>query len=71
MNEVRALRARPGFAELPAVTEGRVWIADGNAYFNRPGPRLVNSAEVAAAAIHPDVFGDRFALSESDLHRWS
>ena len=35
----------------------RGYIADGDAYFNRPGPRIVDSLEILAAAIHPDVFG--------------
>ncbi len=42
----------------PAVRDGRVWLADGNAYFNRPGPRLVESAEILAACIHPTEFAD-------------
>lgn len=41
---------------LRAVREGRVYIADGNAYFNRPGPRLVESAEIIAEILHPDLF---------------
>ena len=36
----------------------RVWVADGNAYFNRPGPRLVESLEILAACIHPELFPD-------------
>ena len=35
----------------------RAYVADGDAYFNRPGPRIVDSLEILAAAIHPDVFG--------------
>ena len=42
----------------PAVRERRVFIADGNAYFNRPGPRLVDSLEILAACIHPNAFAD-------------
>jgi iron complex transport system substrate-binding protein len=42
----------------PAVQRGEVWIADGNAYFNRPGPRIVDSLEILATCLHPDVFGD-------------
>jgi iron complex transport system substrate-binding protein len=38
----------------PAAAEGRVFVADGNAYFNRPGPRLVDSAAILAACLHPD-----------------
>ncbi len=42
----------------PAIRAGRVFVADGNAYFNRPGPRLVESAEILAACIHPAAFPD-------------
>ena len=46
---------------LRAVRQGRVFLADGNAFFNRPGPRLVESAEILAEILHPDVctFGHR------------
>jgi ABC-type Fe3+-hydroxamate transport system substrate-binding protein len=40
---------------LRAVQAGRVAIVDGNAYFNRPGPRLVESAEILAALLHPGI----------------
>ena len=45
---------------LPAAARGgaRVYVTDGNAYFNRPGPRLVESAEILAACTHPDRFAD-------------
>lgn len=36
------------------VAPERVWLADGNAYFNRPGPRLVESLEILCAILHPD-----------------
>jgi len=42
----------------PAVAKGAVWVADGSSYFNRPGPRIVDSLEILAACIHPSVFGD-------------
>ncbi len=38
---------------LRAVRDGRVHVADGNAFFNRPGPRLVESAEILAEILHP------------------
>jgi iron complex transport system substrate-binding protein len=48
-------------ARLPsrwrAVRSNRVYVADGNAFFNRPGPRLVESLEILARAIHPRTFG--------------
>ena len=39
-----------------AVTDGQVFVADGNAYFNRSGPRLVESLEILAAIVHPAAF---------------
>lgn len=48
-------------ARLPshwrAVREKRVYVADGNAFFNRPGPRLVESLELLASTLHPRAFG--------------
>ncbi len=41
-----------------AVETGRVFVADGNAYFNRPGPRLVESLEILAGCVHPLEFAD-------------
>ena len=48
-------RALPWTA-WPAVRAGRVFVADGNAYFNRSGPRIVDSAELLAACLHPRRF---------------
>jgi len=45
---------RPGWRELKAVRNDRVFAADGHHYFNRPGPRLVESAEILAACCDPD-----------------
>ena len=53
--ELPALTGRPGWGSLRAVRTGRVWAADGNAYFNRPGPRLVEALEMLAEALHPEV----------------
>lgn len=44
-----------GWSDLPCVRSGRVYVVDGSAYFNRPGPRLVDSLEILANALHPDV----------------
>jgi iron complex transport system substrate-binding protein len=37
---------------LRCVQQGRVYLTDGNQYFNRPGPRLVESAEILADILH-------------------
>jgi len=47
------LEAKPGWRDLRAVREGRVVIADGNQYFNRPGPRVAESLEIMAEICHP------------------
>jgi iron complex transport system substrate-binding protein len=55
------LARTPGWRELSAVRHGRVFVADGNQYFNRPGPRVVESLEILAELIHPDLFPPRHA----------
>ena len=50
------LAARPEWARMRAVREGRVYVLDGHHYFNRPGPRLVESAEMVAEILNPDLF---------------
>jgi iron complex transport system substrate-binding protein len=54
--DLPALAALPGWADLAAVRRGRVAVADGNQYFNRPGPRLVESLEILAEFLHPGAF---------------
>lgn len=51
--ELPALTARPQWQALPAVRHGRAYVVDGNAYLNRPGPRLIDSAELLAGLIQP------------------
>jgi iron complex transport system substrate-binding protein len=43
-----------GWADLPAVKQGRVFTSDANAYFSRPGPRLADGVAILAKAIHPE-----------------
>jgi len=56
MRDLPILRGYPGFADLPAARTGEVWIADGSAYFSRPGPRLVESLELLAPVVHPALY---------------
>ncbi|HEX8475273.1 MAG TPA: cobalamin-binding protein [Pyrinomonadaceae bacterium] len=57
------LRALPdarlpeGWHELPAVRSGEVWTLDATSYFSRPGPRIVDGAEILASILHPEIFG--------------
>ncbi len=50
------LEADARWQEVRAVREGQVYACDGNAFFNRPGPRVVESLEIAAECLHPQVF---------------
>lgn len=54
--EMPRLEALPGWGELRAVRERRVFLGDGNAYFNRPGPRVAETLEIVAEILHPDGF---------------
>ena len=54
--DLPVLTNRPEWTRLRAVQTRRVFLADGNQYFNRPGPRLVESLEILAELLHPEVF---------------
>jgi iron complex transport system substrate-binding protein len=55
-SEAAALAGLEGWAELSAVRSGRVYVTDGNQYFNRPGPRLAETLEILAELCHPELF---------------
>jgi iron complex transport system substrate-binding protein len=57
--EMPVLAAQPGWAELPAVRAGRVYVADGNLYFNRSGPTVFETIDLLAEILHPGVFPGR------------
>lgn len=52
------MSARPEWAQLSAVKHNRVYLTDGNQYFNRPGPRLVESYEILAEIIQGQTVDD-------------
>ncbi len=56
MKEINTFLELPGWTELNAVKNNQVYIADGNQYFNRSGPRIVDSIEILAEIIHPKQF---------------
>jgi iron complex transport system substrate-binding protein len=58
--EVNALIKQPHWNDLQAVKNGKVFMIDGNSYFNRPGPRLVDSLEMLAELLHPDLFEAKY-----------
>ncbi len=58
--EMYWLTDRSEWGSLKAVQKGRVYVTDGHQYFNRPGPRLVESVQILAEIIHPEVFDADF-----------
>lgn len=52
--EARAMLEKPEWQALSAVKNNRVYATDGNSYFNRPGPRLLDSAEILHEILYPD-----------------
>ncbi len=56
LSEIPDLTSRKGWDQLRAVRNKQVYITDGDHYFNRPGPRLVDSTRILAEIIHPSLF---------------
>ncbi|MGD0119627.1 MAG: cobalamin-binding protein [Candidatus Binatus sp.] len=54
--DLPALTKRAEWNGLKAVRARRVFMADGNQYFNRPGPRIAESLEILAEITHPELF---------------
>ena len=54
--ELPTLTGNPRWKDLRAIHDGKVFLADGNQYFNRPGPRIVESLEILAEMLHPEIF---------------
>jgi iron complex transport system substrate-binding protein len=65
--DYQSLKKFPGFDSLPAARDRRVHIVDGNAYFSRPGPRIVDSLELLAGILHPDEFPEFAAAAQAVL----
>ena len=61
LQEAPRLLELPGWRDLAAVRSGRVFGVDGNALFNRSGPRIVDSLELLAGLLHPDLFAEQAA----------
>jgi len=63
--DIGGLTGRPGWRDLSAVRAGRVYVTDGHHYFNRPGPRLVDSAEIIF-----EIVGDAYGEIAAPSSRW-
>ena len=58
LRQLPQARLPAGWDELPAVRAGQVWAVDATSYFSRPGPRVVEGAEILARILHPEIFGE-------------
>jgi iron complex transport system substrate-binding protein len=58
LKELPLLQKTLPWFDWDAIMQARVYVCDGNQYFNRPGPRIVDSLEILAACIHPKQFRD-------------
>jgi iron complex transport system substrate-binding protein len=54
VEQFRGTRFPPGWSNLPAVAQGRVYVTDASSYFSRPGPRLAGGVEILGYILHPD-----------------
>ncbi len=67
--EMHIMAGNPVWPTLKAVQQGHVYLTDGNQYFNRPGPRLVESLEIFAEIFHPTRF--KFGHEGIGWRRWA
>jgi iron complex transport system substrate-binding protein len=56
LEETDLLTRRREWSDMKAVRTGRVFVGDGNQFFNRPGPRLLETVEILAELFHPGRF---------------
>ena len=74
LEEMHLLADKPEWERLNAVRQARVFVADGNQYFNRPGPRLLESLEIVAELFHPGSFSfghENSGWVRYDAARWA
>jgi iron complex transport system substrate-binding protein len=54
--DLPAITARREWSQLKAAKARKVFLGEGNQYFNRPGPRIVESLEILGEVVHPELF---------------
>ena len=67
--EARQLTNLEGWNDIRAVRDGNVFVSDGNAYFSRPGPRIVDGLEIIASMLNPEVKGHIGKYGSGDYWR--
>src|SRR3989440_6993833 len=68
LRALESARLPRGWHSLPAVRARRVWAVDATSYFSRPGPRVVEGAEILSRIIHPDAFGEPVETEAVRVH---
>ncbi|MFM8440118.1 MAG: cobalamin-binding protein [Acidobacteriota bacterium] len=58
LRQIPETRFPENWRNIPAFIEERVWALDATSYFSRPGPRIIDGAEILAKILHPGVFGE-------------
>lgn len=66
-SEMHCLTGHPAWPNLSAVRNHRVYLCDGNQYMNRPGPRLVDSLQIFAEILHPELYPPAMQHSAWDV----
>ena len=69
LEEMPMLMEKKDWAKLKSVKNKQVYVADGNQYFNRPGPRVLESLQIVAEILHADTFN--FGLENKGWQRFS
>jgi iron complex transport system substrate-binding protein len=69
LGELETVTSRPGWRDLPAVSDERVYVVDASSFFNRPGPRVVRGAEILFGLLHPEVDGVTSPPTEHEARR--
>ena len=65
VKESAPLHRLEGWSDLAAVKAGNVYALNGNAYFSRPGPRLIKGLEILAQIIHAEDTGWSLSANEA------
>jgi len=55
LQDMPIIKNKEAWPDMKSVKQNKIYVTDGNAYFSRPGPRLVDGLEIMAHAIHPDM----------------
>ncbi|MFN3330478.1 MAG: ABC transporter substrate-binding protein, partial [Pyrinomonadaceae bacterium] len=58
LNQLEKTYFPKDFLEIPAIQSDSIWLVDATSYFSRPGPRVVEGAEILAKILHPEIFGE-------------